>query len=103
MKTVTNDDVIKRFAEKKPDILSEPTEEWDYSNTGYLLLASVVERVTKRSFDDYLKEKIFKPFKMNKRGMLFLSLRKLKTANFAKVSSEDPNDEKYSHKFGGGY
>ena len=35
-----------------------------YSNTNYVLLAVVIERLTHKSYDKYLQEKIFKPFKL---------------------------------------
>ena len=62
---VTNDDVIKIFEKVKPAALFSPNEKWEYSNTGYLLLASIIERVSGKTFSDYLQAKIFKPLKMN--------------------------------------
>lgn len=35
-----------------------------YSNTGYVLLALLIERVTNKSFSNYINEAIFKPLKM---------------------------------------
>ncbi|MBX3243699.1 MAG: beta-lactamase family protein [Acidobacteria bacterium] len=64
-KIATNTDIIKQLQEKKPAREFAPGEKWSYSNTGYLLLATVIERVSGRSFDQYLKQKIYKPLKMN--------------------------------------
>ncbi|GAB3958767.1 hypothetical protein GCM10028805_53730 [Spirosoma harenae] len=41
-----------------------PGERWSYSNSGYNLLALVVERVSKLRFQDYLKQHIFIPANM---------------------------------------
>ena len=39
----------------------EPGSRWSYSNTGFYLLALVVEQVTGRSFGDYLREEVTMP------------------------------------------
>ena len=60
----TNDDILKLFKQVKPKKLFEPNEKWDYSNTGYLILATIIERVSGQKFGQYLHEKIFKPLDM---------------------------------------
>jgi len=60
---LTNDDVLRRLM--KPDFrVSQPEEKYRYSNTNYILLAVVVERVTGQVFAAFLSEKIFKPLAM---------------------------------------
>src|SRR5699024_9221676 len=63
-KIATNDYVIELFAKEKPELDFEPNEKWDYSNTGYLLLASIIERVSNKTYGEFLKDKLFKPLKM---------------------------------------
>ena len=41
-----------------------PGANFDYSNTGYFVLASIVEKVTDKDFGDFLEERIFKPLHM---------------------------------------
>lgn len=43
-------------AEEKPEF--EPGSGWRYSNTGFLLLGAVIERVTGQSYFDYVRENI---------------------------------------------
>ena len=43
----------------------EPGARQRYSNAGYLLLGLVIEKVSGRSYDDYVRERIFKPAGMN--------------------------------------
>lgn len=62
---VTNQDVLDLFVKVKPAVLFKPGEKWEYSNTGYLILASIIEKVSGKSFGEYLSDKIFKPLKMN--------------------------------------
>lgn len=42
-----------------------PGSKWEYSNSGYCVLAMVVEKITGRPFGDFLQERIFKPLQMN--------------------------------------
>jgi len=60
----TNKDMINLFKEFEPKKKFSPNDKWDYSNTGYLLLATLIERVSGISFEKYLKENIFEPLKM---------------------------------------
>jgi CubicO group peptidase (beta-lactamase class C family) len=41
-----------------------PGDEYDYSNSGYVLLAAVVEQISGMSYAAFLKEQIFRPLKM---------------------------------------
>ena len=59
-----NEDVINMLIEKKPEIDFKPEEKWEYSNTGYLLLATIVNKASGIPFETYLKENIFNPAKM---------------------------------------
>ncbi|WP_442266394.1 serine hydrolase domain-containing protein [Tenacibaculum sp. ZS6-P6] len=63
-KIATNQDIINLFHKVKPKRNFESNQKWEYSNTGYLLLATIIERVSKKEYGDYLKEKIFDPLKM---------------------------------------
>lgn len=63
-KIITNDYVLNLFKEKHPKILFEPNKKWKYSNTGYIILASIIERVSGMTYENYLKKVIFKPLKM---------------------------------------
>jgi len=61
----TNQTIIDLFVKKKPPVLFKPGEKHEYSNTGYAILASIIEKASGKSFGDYLQENIFKPLKMN--------------------------------------
>jgi CubicO group peptidase (beta-lactamase class C family) len=63
-KSLTNNDVIHCFAKERPIAYYPPNRRFDYSNTGYLLLATMVERVSAQKFPDYLKSHIFEPLGM---------------------------------------
>lgn len=61
----TNADVLKMLMDKKPDPTGRPDGKFTYSNTNYLLLAMIVEKVSGLSFPDYMEQKFFKPLAMN--------------------------------------
>jgi CubicO group peptidase (beta-lactamase class C family) len=42
-----------------------PGEKWSYCNTGYHLLAAIIEKVSQRPYMDFLKERIFAPSGMD--------------------------------------
>lgn len=51
------------------DLEFEPGSEFKYNNTGYALLAVIIEKVTNKSFEENLQERIFNPLKMNNSGV----------------------------------
>jgi CubicO group peptidase (beta-lactamase class C family) len=68
---IDNNDVIELFEKAKPELHFEPNEKYEYSNTGYLLLATIIERVSKQSFSAYLNQNIFTPLEMKDTKVLF--------------------------------
>jgi CubicO group peptidase (beta-lactamase class C family) len=64
-KIAYNDDLIRLLAREKPPLLFKPGENLMYSGTGYNLLASIIEKVSRQSYNEFIKEQIFKPLGMN--------------------------------------
>ncbi len=60
----TNKDVINYLKKEKPEVLFDANEKWEYCNTGYVLLAEIIELVSNMTYGDFMKEKIFIPLKM---------------------------------------
>ncbi len=56
------DDLLQEYAGGKLDF--EPGTKYSYSNTGYILLARVAEKVSGKSFGQLLAERIFQPLGM---------------------------------------
>ena len=61
---MTTEQIMKVTARQK-ELNFETGTAFGYSNTGYTLLAQIVERVTKQSFTDYTSENIFESLQMN--------------------------------------
>jgi CubicO group peptidase (beta-lactamase class C family) len=58
-------DVLRLLAESGERYFA-PGTGWRYSNTAYALLALVVERLSGRSFPEFLRERIFRPLGMER-------------------------------------
>lgn len=65
-KPVTNQAMIQLFIQHKPDVYFKPDNGFHYCNTNYALLASVVERVTKEPFYEFMQKNVFKPAGMTR-------------------------------------
>ncbi len=59
-----NEDVIDLMAKYKIPLFFKPGSRYDYSNTGYVLLATVVQRITGLSLNDFLQKRVFQPLGM---------------------------------------
>jgi CubicO group peptidase (beta-lactamase class C family) len=62
----TVEGLIGRFRDRPLDF--KPGEKWTYSNSGYILLGHVVEKVSGKSYESFLRENIFEPLKMTSTG-----------------------------------
>lgn len=63
-KPFSNEAMIKMLAEKVPEPYGAPDAGYFYNNINYALLASVVERVSGKHFEDFMRERIFEPLGM---------------------------------------
>ncbi len=61
---LTNTDVLNMLIKYHPDAARTANTGFMYCNTNYALLASLVERVTKTSFPEAVKEIVFEPLGM---------------------------------------
>ena len=58
-------DEIVAIIQRQPELQNEPGAEWNYNNSGYGLLAIVVERVTGEDFDAWMRANVFEPMGMD--------------------------------------
>lgn len=59
-----NNEVLSWFMKEKPVIAAKPNTKFAYCNTNYLVLASIVEKVSGEDFASYLRKHIFLPLGM---------------------------------------
>ncbi len=64
-KTFDNNSVIQIMSSAKPELYASPNKKFEYCNTNYALLASIVEKISGLSFADFMAQNIFKPLEMN--------------------------------------
>ncbi len=60
----TNNDLLTLFSEQQPELAFLPGEKFEYSNTGYVLLSAIIERISEQSFENFLQQQIFVPLEM---------------------------------------
>jgi CubicO group peptidase (beta-lactamase class C family) len=81
-KVASNADIIDYLNRYAPPALFLPGEKYEYSNTGYVLLASVAEKASSQDFIELCRSWIFKPLQMNNTDIRTLAA-KAKVPNFA--------------------
>ncbi|QXV63799.1 beta-lactamase family protein [Mucilaginibacter sp. 21P] len=82
-KIATNDDLIKFYAQRKDTLEFKPGNRHRYNNTNYALLASIIERLSGKSYAGYLQERIFKPLHLNQTFVFNRRLQPRKLPNHA--------------------
>jgi CubicO group peptidase (beta-lactamase class C family) len=82
-KIATNKDIITIFSKHQPKILFEPNTKWEYSNTGYALLASIIEKASGLTYAEYLNKIIFQPLNLKNTFVYTRRLSPKKIDNYA--------------------
>jgi CubicO group peptidase (beta-lactamase class C family) len=57
---------VARFRDKPLEF--EPGEKWNYSNSGYVLLGYLIEKISGRTYSEFVQENIFTPLGMKDSG-----------------------------------
>jgi CubicO group peptidase (beta-lactamase class C family) len=63
-KPITNQDVLQLMSTYQPPIYFQPDSHFNYSNTGYMVLASIVAKASGMPYATFLQKRIFGPLKM---------------------------------------
>ena len=64
---ITLEKLVTLIKQQKPEF--SPGDHYSYNNSGYILLTYIVEKVSGKSYGQYLNENIFKPLKMLNTGV----------------------------------
>ena len=84
-----NDSGVLELLKHQHTTKFSPGSRWEYSNSGYVLLGVIVERVSGDSFPDFLRKRIFSPLKMDR------------TVAYVRGKNEVP-DRAFGHSLEGG-
>jgi len=68
---ITFDELLEKFKDSK--LKFEPGTGYDYNNFGYLLLANIIEKVSKQSYADFMEQAVFKPAGMKNTSIAFFN------------------------------
>ena len=60
-KGLTNTEAMNMIAEYKPAPFNKPNKRFLYNNSNFMVLGSIIEKVTGMSYAEYMKENVFKP------------------------------------------
>lgn len=63
-KKMNNNDVMNVMITKKPAVQWLPDTHYNYCNTNYIILALIIEKISKKSFPEYMKQNLFLPLGM---------------------------------------
>lgn len=63
-KQVTNSDMLQQLYTEKPDKYFKPGTRFSYSNTNFVLLAMIAEKLTGIPFPQYMQQTLFGPLQM---------------------------------------
>jgi CubicO group peptidase (beta-lactamase class C family) len=58
----TPEQLVARFRDKPLEF--QPGEKWNYSNSGYVLLGNLIEKISQQSYRQFVQENIFHPLGM---------------------------------------
>ena len=87
---MNNEDVIDLFCKYQPEPYNKPGVTFHYTNVNYVLLASVVERISGQHFEDFMKQEVFEPLGMDHSYIYSLrGVDRIKTYVETKVQGHD--------------
>lgn len=69
-RVLTNREVLELMIEKRPGLYLQPNKAFNYCNTNYALLALLIEKISKKTFSNFLREEIFLPLGMRHSGTI---------------------------------
>ncbi|HRO44476.1 serine hydrolase [Agriterribacter sp.] len=91
MKPVTQEIMLASFKNKL--LKFTPGSNWEYSNSNYILLGYIIEKITKKPYEKVVQEMIFNPLKMTSSGFNFSELKSDNKAKGYMIYSKEGGKE----------
>ena len=63
---LSNSALMNLFEQCKPEAYAPPNTRFSYNNSNYAILAVIVEKVSGKTFSDYMDQEVFRPLGMNR-------------------------------------
>ena len=64
-------ELVKYVLPKYSELLFEPGDSTSYTNIGYMVLGAIIEKVTGKTYEDYIRQNILQPLGMNQTDFLY--------------------------------
>ncbi len=91
--TIDNQTVLQLLAELKPPLDFAPGAQWQYSNTGYVMLGLLIKKLSGRSAADYFTEKITRPLGLKNTSIYHLKMKTSPTKRVYGFRREDGKNQ----------
>ncbi len=83
--TLNNEKLIQLLAKYQPPLVFEPGASWQYCNTGYVVLASVIQAASGMRVEDFFRSTITKPLGLKHTFIHYLNMPVATTAGQQRV------------------
>jgi len=61
---LNNDELIRLMVQHKPPMQHQPDTHFQYCNTNYMLLGSIIEKISNKKYADFMRQTFFEPLGM---------------------------------------
>jgi len=79
---MTNNDVLNLLYSLQPKRSFPPNTHFSYSNTNYVLLALIIEKISGKTFPEYMRQNLFEPLQMKNTYVFTLADSLTATSSF---------------------
>lgn len=69
--TLTNDGMLQLLRQHKPALIFQPGDRWEYCNTGYVLLGSIIANVGGMPIETFFDRNIVRPLKLKNTSIYY--------------------------------
>jgi N-acyl-D-amino-acid deacylase len=73
--TLDNFKVLSLLMDYHPPLRFDPGTQWEYSNTGYVLLGSIIEKVANQPYETFFNDQIAKPLDLKNTFVYYLNMK----------------------------
>ena len=80
---------------KKQPLLYEPGTSREYSNSSYVVLGGIIEKLTGKTYQENLRERILNPLAMNNSGFIYKDTKRTNTAKGFIVNPDGTKESTY--------